>query len=74
MKDKQNDRKPVFYNHLNILGSSTDIGICLTRIVIRHRAIEAHLRTLTRLLISINQSPAVRGLTTVIHLPVINII
>ena len=32
----------------NFVGSSTDIGICLTRIVLRHRAIEAHLQTLTR--------------------------
>ena len=29
-------------------GSSTDLGICLTRMVMRHRAIEAHLKTLTR--------------------------
>ncbi len=32
----------------SFLGTSTDIGICLTRIVLRHRALESHLRTLTR--------------------------
>jgi len=31
----------------NTRGSSTDLGICLTRIMIRQRSVEAHLKTFT---------------------------
>jgi len=34
----------------NSKGSSTDLGICLTRIVLRHRALEDHIKTVARCL------------------------
>ena len=40
----------MFLTFLNIYatGSSTDIGICLERIVSKHRVMEVHMKTLTR--------------------------
>ena len=47
-ESKGNMRDLVTFPNMSISGSSTDIGICLERIVSRHRVMEVHMKTLTR--------------------------